>query len=83
MTYKVSVIPMIVLFICFLSSGGKGVGCCILLVGVLLLLSESQAERLYAVTPAGSIGRCGDDGNDCGKVPINDMVCGEHMFCCS
>ena len=50
------------IFICFPSSGGKGVGRDILLVGVLLLLSESQAGILYAMTPAGSIGRCGDDG---------------------
>ena len=42
--------------------GGKGVGCGILLVRALLLLSESQAGRLYAMTPAGSIGRYGDDG---------------------
>ena len=41
---------------------GGGAGHGIHLVGVLLLCLGAQAERLYAMTPAGSLGRSGDGG---------------------
>ena len=48
----------------YLSSvlGGEGVERGTHLVEVLLLCSGIQAGRLYATTPAGSVGRCWDGG---------------------